>query len=143
MNPRALISEIMTKNVITVAPGDSLQTVKEIFDQHRFHHVPVVQDGTLIGLVSKSDIYRISQGVSLGMKSESANKEIFRTLLVEEVMTTKLAKLNPNDRLDVAAEIFSENLFHAIPVVDDQNKLVGVLTTYDLIIYAFDLKLPA
>jgi len=140
MNPRALISEIMTKNVHFVTPDQSLEAVREIFDSHRFHHVPVVKDGQLVGLISKTDVYRISQGLTLGMNAESANRNIFRTLLVEEVMTTKLAKLSPNDRIDVAAEIFSENLFHAIPIVDDGNKLVGMLTTYDLIIHAFGLE---
>lgn len=140
MNPRIPIAEIMTKNVFSVSPDQSLDAVQQIFESNRFHHVPVVNDGVLIGMVSKSDIYLISQGLSMGVNAESANREIFRTILVEEVMTTKLAKLSPTDRVDVAAEIFSENLFHAIPVVDDDNKLVGMITTYDLIIYAFGLE---
>ena len=51
---------------------------------------------------------------------------------VKEVMTTGLAKLSSTDKIDVALEIFMENLFHAIPVVDD-NELVGLLTTFDIL----------
>jgi acetoin utilization protein AcuB len=50
----------------------------------------------------------------------------------EDVMTTKLATLESTDRINVAIEIFAENLFHAIPIVDD-GALVGILTTLDVI----------
>jgi acetoin utilization protein AcuB len=47
-------------------------------------------------------------------------------------MTTGIAKLEPTDKINVAMEIFKENLFHAIPVVLDE-KLVGIITTYDIL----------
>ena len=47
-------------------------------------------------------------------------------------MTQGIATLEPNDRINVALQIFMENLFHAIPVVED-DEVVGILTTYDII----------
>ena len=51
---------------------------------------------------------------------------------VESIMTTGLAKLAPTDKILVALKVFKENLFHAIPIVD-QDELVGIVTTYDII----------
>ena len=48
-------------------------------------------------------------------------------------MSTKLAKVNPEDRLAVVIEIFKDNLIHALPVVNDEDELVGIVTTHDLI----------
>jgi acetoin utilization protein AcuB len=47
-------------------------------------------------------------------------------------MTTKLAKLEPSDKINVALEVFKENLFHGIPIVNN-DALVGIVTTYDII----------
>jgi CBS domain-containing protein len=51
----------------------------------------------------------------------------------EEIMTRKLAKVSPNDRLNVVVEIFKDNIIHALPVVNDEDELVGIITTHDLI----------
>ena len=51
---------------------------------------------------------------------------------VEDIMTKGIASLESTDRINVALQVFSENLFHAIPVVDD-GELVGMLTTFDII----------
>jgi acetoin utilization protein AcuB len=50
----------------------------------------------------------------------------------EDIMTRKLAKVSPEDRLNVVIEVFSKNLFHALPVVED-GKVVGIITTHDII----------
>jgi acetoin utilization protein AcuB len=55
MNLLAPITSIMTKNPITISPNDSLQTAQEIFDQHKIHHIPVVYEGILVGMLSKLD----------------------------------------------------------------------------------------
>ena len=50
----------------------------------------------------------------------------------KDIMTKKLAKLDPDDKIIIALEVFKENLFHAIPVVDNE-KIVGIVTTFDII----------
>jgi CBS domain-containing protein len=57
---------------------------------------------------------------------------------VGEIMEKKVAQLNPNDSALVAIGIFRENLFHALPIVNESNVLVGILTTYDLLTYAYN-----
>ncbi len=134
------VSEIMTTDVIFLRPGDTMEKVADIFRMNNIHHIPIIdENGKVVGIVSQSDYHKILHGFTLFKteKSEEYNKAILRSLLVKEVMTKQVAKLNPDDKLTVAAGYFRENLFHAIPVVDRKGSLVGIISTYDMLNYAF------
>lgn len=140
IDPTTKISEVMTRDVLFVRPDDTMEKVDELFRTHNIHHLPVLdENGKVVGIVSKTDYFKIIHGFTLfrNEKMESYNKAILRSLLVKEVMTKQVAKLHPDDTVMVAAGFFKENLFHAIPVVDSDGKLVGIVTTYDLLNYAY------
>lgn len=132
MNILAPVSTLMTTDLITVNPGDKLSEVKEIFDNNNIHHIPVVRFRKLVGIISKSDLLSFLKG----MRNDSTTKVINNTRLnnytAEAIMTRGVAKLEPDDRINVALDIFKINKFHALPVIDKGN-LVGILTTYDLL----------
>ena len=133
MDLLAPVSTIMTKKLYTVNPKDKLSAVKEIFDAHKIHHLPVVRYKTIVGLVSKTDLLYFIKGASYESGYDKMlNEARLNNYTAEEIMTTGLAKVSSKDRIGVAIEVFKENLFHAIPVVDD-DELVGILTTYDII----------
>ena len=134
------VGDIMSTPVVTVGPNDSMDKVQDIFRKNNIHHVPVVKDGKVVGMISKSDYLRLLHGFTLFKthKSEEYNDAILRSLLSGEVMTRQVAVLNPEDSLELAAGYFRENLFRALPIVDkDDGNLVGILTTYDMINYAY------
>ena len=133
------IGSIMTTQVICVAPTETMDRVKAIFDEHNIHHIPVCDQGKIMGMISKSDYYQILHGFTLfkAEKSEAYNRAILRSLLAKEVMTKQVATLLPTDSVFKAADYFRENLFHAIPIVDPEGQLIGILTTYDLINHYF------
>ncbi len=136
----ATIASIMTRNVFFVHPNDNMQRVDDIFSTNNIHHIPVIDDEShVVGILSKSDFLKILHGFTLFKteKSQEYNKAILRSLLVGEVMTKQVASLQPEDTVDIAAGYFRENLFHAIPVVDRQKKLVGIITTFDMLNFAF------
>lgn len=125
------VSTIMTRKLITLTPEDTLQTVREIFSSYRIHHLPVVtEDGSLAGLVTTYDLFK------LGIASES-----YDSLSVTDIMTKKLATLEPTAKVGTACEVFLENLFHALPIVDD-GKLVGIVTTFDVLKYTHTKEYP-
>lgn len=132
MNVLAPVKSIMSSHLITVAPSDKLNLVKEIFDANNIHHIPVVRFKELIGIISKTDFLHFLQGFSPNDEDRFVNYARLRSYSAEEIMTKGLAKLNPEDRINVALEIFLVNRFHAIPVVENE-ELVGILTTYDII----------
>lgn len=133
------VAHLMTPNPVTIRPDDTMSVVRQIFRSRNIHHVPVVDKGKVVGIVTKSDFLALSNAFPLfnEQKRESYNEKLFSTLLVEEVMTRQVAKVQPGDSLDVVAGIFKENLFHALPVVDNAGKLVGIITTFDLLSYFF------
>lgn len=133
------VAEIMTERVIVVRPNDTMDVIQDIFRKNNIHHVPVVDNGMVVGMVSHADYLKLLHGFTLfkTKKSDEYNDAILRSLLVKEVMTKQVATLGPEDSLELAAGFFRENLFHALPVVDEDNMLIGIVTTYDLLNYAY------
>lgn len=131
MNTFAPVSSIMTKDLLTVSPEDNLLKVKEIFDTHRIHHIPVVRFRHIVGMVSKNDFEHFMGGMTHGAADQFLNQSRLEHRKVEDIMTPRLAKLDADDRINVALEVFSINRFHALPVVEG-DELVGILTPFDI-----------
>jgi CBS domain-containing protein len=125
------ISSIMTKEVITVRPDDSLAVVKNILFEKHIHHLPVTDEGKLVGIITSYDL------VKLGKCHED-----YADILVKEVMTQKVATLESHEKIGAAAQVFLENLFHGIPIVNEQKELVGIITTHDVLKYEFKKEYP-
>lgn len=126
------VSSIMSKELITVHPKDTLLDVKAIFDNHRIHHIPVVEYKKLVGMISKTDLLHYQRNYSQVPYKDVFEESRLKAYKVGEVMTKGLATLSPDDRIDVAIEVFRENILHAIPVTLD-GELVGLITTHDII----------
>lgn len=139
-NRKAPISDAMTMKVETVHPNTTMDKVAEIFGTNNFHHLPVLDDdGAVIGIISSTEQHMLEDHFTLFKRKESeqANVKIMRSLLAKEVMTKRVATVRPDDTMDYAVDIFRENLFHALPVVDKEKRLVGILTPYDVMTWAF------
>ena len=132
MNVLDPIKTIMISKLITVNPKDKLTAVKEIFDNNKIHHVPVVRYKEIVGMISKSDFLHFLRGFNRNEEDRFVNEARLRVYNAEDIMTTGLAKVGPEERINVALEVFLENRFHAIPVVEN-NELVGIITTFDII----------
>lgn len=142
MKENILVSAIMTRYLVTVTPNTTAKKVSEIFETHEMHHVPVVENDKLVGIISKIDVLKITHCIGL-LKSKQDirfNDDILNSVLAEEIMTANAMTVSVDDPLSKAAALFSTNKFHALPVVQDE-KLVGILTTYDLIEYAYNERL--
>ena len=124
------VSSVMSTDLITISSSDTLDKVKEIFRSHKIHHIPVVEAGALIGLVTTWDLWKINKPF-----------EEYKNIVVKEVMTTRLATLEPKSKIGTAAEVFLENLFHALPIVED-GQLVGIITSFDILRYQFLREYP-
>ena len=130
MNER--LSSIMTKDVVTVKPEDSLEIVKELLFHKHFHHLPVINDDNeLKGIITSWDL------IKRNLKFDE-----YENYKVKDVMTKKVATLGPNELIGAAAMIFLRHLFHGLPIVDDDRKLVGIVTTHDILKYEFQKEYP-
>ena len=132
MNLLAPVSTIMTSNPITVGVEDNLKKVEDIFTKEKINHLPVIDEGILVGMVSKSDYLFFKRGFNDDNNDEKIDLFRLKTHKVREIMTTGLATLEPEDKINVALEVFKENLFHAIPIVSN-GSVKGILSTLDII----------
>lgn len=139
MNLLAPVSSIMTADPVTLHPKDPLTEVVKIFETKRFHHIPVVQAEKLVGMVSKNDLLHFRKGFSSGQGEDFNEMLRLQSHYVEDIMTTGLAKLETTDRINVAVEVFKQNFLHALPVLEG-DKLVGIISTYDIISHLADDK---
>lgn len=132
MNLLSPISSIMTKEVMSLGPTSSVSDAAEIFANNRIHHIPIVRNGKLLGIISKSDYLFFRRGF-LNDKTDKRIEDIrMNNYEVQDIMTTGVATMESNQKINVALEIFKENLFHAIPIVDNE-ELIGIVTTFDVI----------
>ena len=132
MNFKAPISDFMSRKPLTVAPRDKMSAVKEIFDNNTIHHVLVVDYTTLVGIISKEDYRQLVKCNNTSAYGKLIEDARLFNYTVEEMMTKELAMLESTERISVALDLFSKNLFSAIPIVDN-GEVVGLLTTYDII----------
>ncbi|MGE0587035.1 MAG: HPP family protein [Cyclobacteriaceae bacterium] len=128
------VSQIMTSHVFSVNIDDSLKEVRSLLNKHKIRHVPVIKDKSLMGIISRTDINRLTFS---GMydEQEDADDAVFEMLSISQVMTHKPKVVKQSDAIKKVAEVFASSEFHALPVVADDNKteLVGIVTTTDVI----------
>ncbi len=133
------ITRIMTKELQTINVHTNLSEVGKIFSGNTFHHLPVVSGSKLIGIVSFVDLMRVNFADSFGVSQNQAVYEVLdRTLNVESIMTKDPTTLKENQTIKDAAEVLAHGDFHALPIVDNNGDLLGMVTSADLLKYMLD-----
>lgn len=133
MKKREPISHIMTKGVVTVNENDDLRKVVETLKKHTIRHIPIVRGKDVVGIISRSDINRLTFG-ALFEGQEGADEAILDMLTIAQVMTSKPKTVPSDTIIRDLAEIFAKEEFHALPVVDN-GELKGIVTTTDVLKY--------
>ena len=137
MKKRTPVSEILTSEVITLNHIDSLDTAERLFKSKNIRHIPVVSGDAIIGMLSYTDLLRISFADGAYEEEENVETIVYNMFTIEQVMAKNLVSVSSKTTIKEAAEILAKKEFHALPVVDE-GKLVGILTTTDLINYLLD-----
>ena len=138
MDIKQAVSSIMSTNIKTVFANEPVAKVKDILEEHDIHHAPVVEeDGTLVGIVSSSDLLYFLRALDPESKEAYINDLRLKNYKVEEIMSHLPESISSKDSIEAAIRIFSKNAFHALPVLEE-GKLVGILTTHDIIVNLLD-----
>ena len=131
------LSNIMSSQMLTVHAAQKVSEVYKLLTENRIHHVPVVNGNELVGLISSTDMMKLSLDVY--GTPDSANSEYLDSQFsIEDVMSTELITVKPNDSIRSAAEMLSAGTYHSLPVVNVDGNLVGIVTTTDLIKYLLE-----
>jgi CBS domain-containing membrane protein len=126
----------MTKNVIKLNLSDTLTKAEGLFKKYHIRHIPVVNGNVILGMLSYTDLLRISFADAV-YDDEEIDVTVYNMFSVEQVMARNLVKVSPDNTIKEVAEILSKNEFHALPVVEG-DLLVGIVTTTDLIKYLIE-----
>lgn len=136
MRRRIPVSEIMSKNIIALDESDDLNRAETLFKRHKIRHIPVVREESIIGMLSYSDLLRISFA-DVTEDEQNVGSIVYNMFTIKQVMTKNVVSIPSNTTIKEVAEILAKEEFHAIPVVDDAI-LVGMVTTTDLINYLLE-----
>jgi CBS domain-containing protein len=110
------VREIMTRDVVVVSPDQTMDQAAELFELRDLHHIPVVGDGKVVGILSTTDLHKVMHHFTLFKvhNTDVVNKSVLRSLLAKEVMTSPVATIKTTCSLVTVAAIFKENLFYFI-----------------------------
>ncbi|MGB5243444.1 MAG: CBS domain-containing protein [Lutimonas sp.] len=127
------ISKIMTKEVITLNLSNTLYTAEKRLKKNNIRHIPVVNGKRLMGMISLSDILRISF-IDAYNEEGTVDTAIYNMMSIEDLMIKNLVTVPSHTTIYEVAKLLANKKFHSLPIVDDEH-LVGIVTTTDLLNY--------
>lgn len=125
------IKSLMSTNVVTVKLDDPIGKVKEIFEALGFHHLLVVEDEKLFGIISDRDLLK---AISPKVDTAAATTQDLATLnkRAHQIMSSKPLCLKAESSVREAINLFNENKISCIPVVNEKNNPVGIVSWRDI-----------
>jgi CBS domain-containing protein len=128
----ATVSEVMTRDVVTVGENDTLLHLLSSMKSLRFRHLPVTDGDRLIGLVTERDLLAIADSNLLPHQGER-DRMLQERLCVRDIMVRQVLTVSPESSLRDAGRVLLRERFGCLPVVDEKNVLRGILTASDYV----------
>ena len=126
------VGELMTRKVRTIRMDATLREVRPVFRRRKFHHLVVTEKDVPVGVLSDRDMLKnLSPFLGKRMMERAQDK---RTLdkRVHQVMSRQLITIGPDAAAEQAVEEMSTHQVSCLPVIDEQGRLVGIITWKDL-----------
>jgi len=126
-----LVKGWMTTDVITITEDTSVMKASQIMKEHDIRRLPVMRDGKLVGIVSDRDLKEASPSKATTLDVHELYY-LLSELKVKDIMAKKLVTIGPDDTVELAAVKMLERRVSGLPVVDNNGRLVGILTQNDV-----------
>ncbi len=126
------VDKMMTRKIVTVEMDDSLSIVKEIFDNVTFHHLLVIESGKLTGVISDRDLFK-ALSPNIGTIAETTKDLANLNKKAHQIMSRQPITLTEDAGVYTAIDIFNEKGISCIPIVDAENKPLGILSWRDIL----------
>jgi CBS domain-containing protein len=131
---KTLVSELMTRNIISVSPYSTLEEVVEIFKSNKISGAPVLDKNFFIGEISKTDILNLVKKNSLEEIDEK-DREILKKTFVADIMKKPIC-IHEDRSVEEAKKKMEKHNIKRLLVLDKKNRLVGIITRTDLLKWA-------
>ena len=126
------VRDRMSSPAVTITPNTTLQDALNLMHEHRFRRLPVVDEkGRLVGIVSERDLLCASPPPATLLNGLELN-HVLSKLQIEEIMTQDVITTTPDAFIEDAARLTVENKIGGLPIVDEDNHVVGVITETDV-----------
>jgi CBS domain-containing protein len=129
-----VVREIMMGSPVTLRPDDSLDLANDVICLGRIRHIPVVDGGKLVGLLSERDLLGAAANQIYGLKQKNKSA-LLKGVLIKSIMKKRVATVTPDTPIRDAARLMAEKKIGCVPVLRD-GTLVGLVTTTDILRYA-------
>lgn len=126
------ISQIMSKQLVTLDIDDDLHKAKLLFEQHNIHHILVLNNKALAGVVTDRDLYK-HLSPYIGTSKETPRDSTLLHKKVHLIMGRDLVTTNENSSLNDAVMLFHQHHISCLPIVDENYCPVGIISWRDII----------
>jgi CBS domain-containing protein len=127
------VREIMSTDIEVVDRNDNLRTVEERMATKQLRHLPVLEQGEVVGMVTQRDLFKAAMSSAMGY-GEKAQQAYLQSVRVKEIMVYPVVTVAPDTSVVAAADMMMNKGIGCLPVVEDQ-PLIGIVTKTDLLRY--------
>jgi CBS domain-containing membrane protein len=127
------VREIMMGSPVTLKPDDSLKLASDLISLGRIRHIPIVENGKLLGIISERDLMGRAADRILNLK-EKSKSALLKTVMIKEIMQRRVVTVEPDTPITEAAHLMADRKIGCLPVLGD-GTLVGLVTTTDILRY--------
>ena len=128
------VGDIMSKKVITVQMDNTLKQIKELFIKNRFHHVLVLEESLLVGIISDRDVL---ENISPYVNTAGAETRDLKTLTkrAHQIMTRSIKSVSKDTSIEEVCKILLAEEFSCLPVLSSARDIEGIITWRDILKY--------
>lgn len=130
---KGVVREIMMGSPVTLKPDETLDLANDVISLGRIRHIPIMEDGRLVGVLSERDMMGAATTTIFGLKRKSKSA-LLKSVLIKDVMKKKVITVKPDTPIKDAAHLMKEKKIGCVPVVNE-GSLVGLVTTTDILRY--------
>ncbi len=130
---QGIVREIMMGSPVSLGPEDTLDLASNVISLGRIRHIPVIEAGRLVGLISERDLMGTAANRIFGLKQRSKSA-LLKSVRVKDIMRKRVVTVDPDTPIKNAAQLMADKKIGCVPVVDD-GALVGLVTTTDILRY--------
>jgi CBS domain-containing membrane protein len=130
---KGTVSEIMMGSPVTLAPDDTLDLANDIISLGRIRHIPILDNGKLVGLISGRDLIGTAANRIFGLNQKSRST-LLKGEMIKNIMKKRVVTVTPDTPIKDAATLMADKKIGCVPVVSD-GALVGLVTTTNVLHY--------
>ena len=127
-----IVNKIMTIEVITIGMDDTLEQIQNLFEKHKFHHLLIMEDEELIGIISDRDVLKEISPYVNTISEDTRSRETLKKK-AHQIMTRQPITVEPDTLVDDAANIMLKQNISCLPVLSPSGNIQGILSWKDIL----------